>query len=92
MAKFSRELIQTFVGLGAAVAKKNFSRRDEIHDGLREPSLRFVIIKIRDMHQLARLLDERLGDGRMRVAKGRHRDAAAEVEITFARDVKNVTA
>ena len=38
------------------------------------------------------LLDERLGDGRMRVAEAADGDAAAEVEIALAGDVKNIAA
>ena len=40
----------------------------------------------------SRLLDERLGDGRVRVAETAHGDARAEIEVTLARDIKQVTA
>ena len=66
--------------------------RDQIHEASRQPALRLVIIEIGNVDQLARLLDERLGDGRVRVAERGHRDAAAEIEIALAGDVKNVTA
>src|SRR6185312_9576518 len=92
MAEFARQLEQTFVRLRAAVAEKYLPRRDEIHDRLRQAPLRLVIIKIRDMHQLARLLNQRFGDRRVRVPERRHRDAAAEIEITLARDTINITA
>ena len=92
MPEFAREFEEPFVRLRAAVAEKHFAGRDEIHDGFSEASLRLVIIKIGDMHQLARLLNQRLGDGWMRVAERGHGDAAAEVEVTLARDVVNVTA
>jgi hypothetical protein len=36
------------------------------------------------MDQLARLLDQRLGDGGMRVAERGDGDAAAEVEVALA--------
>jgi hypothetical protein len=42
--------------------------------------------------EFLRLLDERLGDGWMRMAEAANRDAAAEVEVTFARDIKNIAA
>ena len=35
------------------------------------------------MHKLPGLLDQRLGDGRMRVAQRAHRDASSKVEIPF---------
>ena len=92
VAEFARELEQAFVRLRAAVAEKNFARADAFHDFGGQPALRLGEIKIRDVDQFFRLLDERLGDGRMRVAEAIDRDAAAEVEITFARDIKNVAA
>ena len=52
---------------------------------LRQPALRLVVIKIRDVDELARLLDQRLGDGRMRMAQSVHGDAAAQIEVTLAR-------
>jgi hypothetical protein len=36
--------------------------------------------------------DERLGNGRVRVAKATDSDAAAEIKIAFAGDIKNVAA
>ena len=38
------------------------------------------------------MFDERLGDGGMRVAETANGDAAAEVEIAFAGDIKKITA
>ena len=44
------------------------------------------------MDEFFGLFDERLGDGRVRVAETAHGDAGAQVEIAFARDIKQVTA
>src|SRR5208283_4160087 len=43
------------------------------------------------MNQFFGLFDERLGDGRMRMAQTAYRDAAAEIQIAFAGDVINIT-
>src|SRR5580765_5072968 len=78
VAELPRELEQSFVRLRATVAEKHLSRRDEVHDGFGQTTLRLVIIEVGYMHQLARLLDERFGDGRRRVAQRGHSNAAAE--------------
>ena len=44
------------------------------------------------MDELARLLDEGLGDGRMSVAERGDRDAGAQIEVTPARDVIEIAA
>src|SRR5690349_10324305 len=62
VAKFPRELEQSFVRLRATVAEKHLSRRNEGHDRFGQATLRLVIIEVGYMHQLARLLDERFGD------------------------------
>ena len=92
VAEFPRQLEQTFVGLRAAVGEKTFARADAFDDFRGQPALRLGEIQIGDVDQFSRLLDERLGDGRMRVAEAAHGDAAAEVEIAFARDIKNIAA
>src|SRR5690606_3757631 len=92
VAEFSREFEQTFVRFAAAVAEENFSRADGVHELFRETALRFVKIKVRGVNEFSRLLDERFGDCGMRVAERRHRDAAAEIEITLSGDVVNETA
>src|SRR5437879_3631214 len=43
------------------------------------------------MNQLARLLDQRLGDRRVRMAQRADCDAPAEIEIAFASNVIHVT-
>ncbi len=92
VAEFSRELEQAFVRLRAAVGEKNFSSADAFHNFRRQPALRFGEIQIGNVDQFSRLLDERFGDGRMRVAEAAHGDAAAEIEIAFAGDVENIAA
>ena len=92
MAEFPRQLEQAFVGLRAAVGKKTFSRADAFDEFGGEPALRFGEIKIRDVDQFPRLLDERLGDGRVRVAEAAHGNAAAEIKVAFAGNIKNIAA
>ena len=72
--------------------KKHLPGPMQTHQRLRQPPLRLVIIKIGDVNQLARLLDQRLGDGRVRVAQRRDRDAAAQVQIALARHVIHIAA
>ena len=90
MAEFAREFEQAFICFRAAVGEKNFSRTDAFGEFGGEPSLRLGKIKIRNVNQFLRLLDKRLGDGRMRVTETADRDARAEVEIFFAHDIKKI--
>ena len=92
VAEFAGELEQAFVGFRAAVGKKAFARADALDEFGGQPALRFGEIQVRDVNQFARLLDERLGDGRMRVAETAHGDARAEIEVAFARDIKQIAA
>src|SRR5579885_1147628 len=69
VAEFAGELEQALVGLDAAVGKETFAGADEVDERLRESPLRSVIIKIGNMDELARLLDQGLGDGRGRMAE-----------------------
>ena len=92
MAEFPREFEQTFVGFRAAVAEKNFAVANSFDEFSREPALRLGEIEIGNVNQFFGLLHECLGDGRMRVAEAAHGNAAAEVEVTLARDIKNVAA
>ena len=71
----------------AAVAEEAFAGADEADQRLGQPSLRLVVVEIRDVDELARLLDQRLGDGGVRVAERGDGDAAAQIEVTPARDV-----
>ncbi len=92
MTEFARELEQTFVRFDAAVGEKALARPDEINERLRQPPLRFMVIEVRRVDDLAGLLDERLGDGRMRVAERAHRDATAQIEIALSVHVEEITA
>ena len=83
---------QSLVCLRAAVAKKDLSRRNQIDQRLGQASLRFGVIKVRDVNQFARLLDERSRNFRMGVAEATNRDAAAQVEIAPPGDVVEITA
>ena len=92
MAEFPRQLEQAFVGFRAAVGEKTFAGADAFDEFSGQPALRFGEIKVRDVDQFPRLLDQRLGDGRMRVAEAAHGDARAEIEVAFAGDIKQITA
>ena len=92
VTELARELEQAFVGFRTAVGKKTFARADALDELGGEPALRLGEIQVRDVDEFFGLFDERLGDGRVRVAETAHGDARAEVEVTFARDIKQVTA
>src|SRR5437763_595826 len=67
---------QTLVGFDAAVSEETFARSEEMHERLGQPALGFMIVKVRRMNEPAGLLNQRLGDGRMRVAQTIHRNAS----------------
>src|SRR5687767_6165515 len=92
MAELPSELVETFVRFGAAVTEERFARRQMFHDVLRQASLRFMIIEIRNVHEPLRLLDEGGSNLRMRMAEAVDRDASAEIEIAFAAHVPHVAA
>src|SRR6266516_6537326 len=81
VTELARQLEQSFVRLRAAVAEKQFARSEQIDQGFGQAPLRLRVIKIRNMNDFARLFQQRLGDGRVRVAETAHRNAAAQVEI-----------
>ena len=82
---------QPLIGFGAAVAEKNFSRPNQLHQRLSQPALQLGVIQVRNVDQSLRLLDQRFGDFRIAMAETAHRDAAAQVQIAFAAHVVNVT-
>lgn len=51
MAELAGQFVESLVGLGAAVAKKDASRARVTIDALGEPPLGFVVIEIGDMEQ-----------------------------------------
>ena len=91
MAELARELVETLVRLRAGVAEEHLARREVPDDLLRQPALRLVVVKVRDVNHPLRLFDERLGDLRVRMTERADRDAAAEVEVTLAVHVPEVT-
>ena len=92
VAELAGQLEQALVGLDAAVAEEAFAGADEADQRLRQPALRLVVVEIRGVDDLARLLDQRLGDGRVRVAQRTDRDAAAQIQVTPPGDVVEIAA
>ena len=91
VAKFARQLEQPFVRFRTAVAKETTARPDQPNECFRELGLRLGEIKIGDVEELSRLLEQRVGDLRIGVAQGANRDATAEIEIAPARHIPDVT-
>src|SRR5262249_40517652 len=97
IAELSREFVERFIRLRAAVAKEDFSARSTRRAGkpdeaFGELTLRPCEIKIGGVHQRGDLLLHRGHDMRMAVADGGHRNAGAEIEIAFARFIPNLAA
>ena len=92
VTEFARELEETFIRLRAAVGKKTFAGADPFHEFRGQPALRFGEIEIGDVDELLRLLHQRGGDGRVRVAEAAHGDAAAEIQVAAAGHVKQIAA
>jgi hypothetical protein len=92
MSKLAGEFVKAFVGFRAAVAEEHFAGSERSDDRFRETPLRLVVIKVGNVDEFLRLLNKRVGDFRIRVAKATDRNAAAEIEVSLAGNVIDVTA
>ena len=92
VAEFARQLEKALVGFTAAVAEKTFARPEQAHQRLGQPPLRLMIIEVRDMNELAGLLDQRFGNRRVRMSQPADRNATAQVKITLAGHIVEITA
>ena len=92
VAELARHFEQAFIRLRAAVGKKTFTSADALDEFGGKAALRFGEIKVRDVDQFARLLGERLRDGRVRVSQAADGDARAEVQVAFAGDIEKIAA
>ena len=90
MPKPARQLEQTFIRFGAAVTKEYFTRPNLLHERLRQPALRLVIVKIGNVDQLLRLFSERVRDFRIRMPQAANRNPASKVQVTFASNVVDI--
>src|SRR5260370_496167 len=90
MAELARQLKEAFIGLGAAIAKKALARADETDERLSQPALCLVVIEIGNVDELARLLDQGLGNRRVGMAQRADRNAAAQIQIALASDIIEV--
>src|SRR5437870_12227875 len=61
VAELARQLEQSFVRFGAAVAEEHLARSEQIDECFGQASLRLGVIKIRDVDEVARLFEQRLG-------------------------------
>ena len=92
MAKFAGQFVEAFVRLSAAVRKEYFARRNPLRNRVGEAALRLVIIKIGNVDQLLRLLDQRLGNLAIGMAQGTNGNAATQVQKASAGNIPKVTA
>src|SRR5262249_42919786 len=78
--------------LHAAVAEEAFAGANQLHQRLRQASLRFVIVEVRTVDQPFRLLGESLCNRRVAVPERTDGNAASEVEVAFAGNVVKIAA
>src|ERR1043166_1320242 len=92
MAELARQFEKPFVGFRAAVAEEHLARPEQMYQRLGQSPLWLGVVEVRDMDELAGLLDQRPGDFRMRVAEATDRDAAAQVEVAASGNIVKVAA
>ena len=79
------ELDRALVGLGAGVGEEHRAAAAEQRvEARRDLRLPLVEVEVRHVQQRAGLVGDRVGDGRVRVAERRDREAAEEVEVLLA--------
>src|ERR1700722_1363326 len=88
MPRQPRQLDRAFDRLSSAVGEKCAVESGELTQLLGQRSLIFVVIQIRNMHQLGRLLANRLHDARMRVPQRIHSQPGDEIQVALALQVK----
>src|SRR5579863_9809556 len=87
MSRQPRQLDRAFDGLGPAVREKRAVEPGELAQLLRQWPLIFVIVEIRNVHQLGRLLTNRLHDPRMRMPQRIHPQPGDEIQVALALQV-----
>jgi hypothetical protein len=80
----ARELERSLIGLGAAVAEERAIHPCRFREPQSEGRLSFVVVEVRNVNQLATLLDNGLLNRRMRIAQRIDADAAEQIEIAHA--------
>ena len=92
VTELAGQLEQALIGLDAAIAEEAFARANEADKRLRQAALRLVIIEIGRVDELARLLDQCLGNGRVPVTQRTDSNAAAQIQVTTAGNVVKIAA
>ena len=87
MSSEARQFDRAFDGLGAAVGEKGAIQSGKLAQPLRQSSLIFVVIKIRDVNDFASLFANRLHDPRMRVPQRVHAQARNKIQILFSLEI-----
>ena len=87
MSRQPRQLDRSFDRLGSAVREKRAVQSRERAQLLRQRPLILVVVEIRNVHQLRRLIANRLHDPRMRVPQRIHAQPGNEIQIALALDV-----
>ena len=79
------ELDRALVRLGARVGEEHapVAAEQRVEPG-RHLGLHVVVVEVRHVEQRARLVGQRVGDGRVRVTERRDREPAEEVEVLLA--------
>jgi len=87
---FAGELDRRLHRFRARVAKVHLVRKGGFHQHLGQLSLRNGVIQVRDVSEIAQLLDNGLRHSRVAIAQGIDRDARAEIEIGLALGIIDV--
>src|SRR5579859_2350756 len=88
----ARKFQRTFPGFSAAVGKECAVHAGNLCQRCGQAALILVVKEVRSMHQQLRLLRNRLGQRRMRIAQRIHADAAEQIKVFAALVVIQVNA
>jgi hypothetical protein len=81
---FARHLDGAFIGLGAGIREEHLIGEGCLDEALGQPLATRDAHEVRDVPDLLGLLDQRRHEMGMRISERIDRDAAAEIEISFA--------
>src|SRR5205085_5420727 len=90
VSKLARQFEQAFVGFTATIAEKALARTNQACQRLGQAALWLMVVEVGRVNELARLFDQCLGNGRMRVAQRAHSDSAPQIQVAFTRHVINI--
>src|ERR1700743_1609604 len=88
MSRQPRQLDGTLNRFGAAVREESALHARELAQFLRQPSLIFVVVEIREMDDPCGLFANRFHDARVRMSESVDSKSGHKIEVLLARDIK----